>query len=358
MHTFAGRSANDVYADAIATCMERGTLEPVARANAAAAMTRELHPVLFALEKPHLRLVTAYGRPVNVAFAMAEVLWILTGQRNVEMLAAYNSQIANYSDDGTTFNAPYGYRLRHEFGHDQLEDMIEGLGADSTSRQAVSVIWSPDKDRAFLGSGAVNVTKDRACNISSMLLIRDGKLDWTQTMRSNDALWGWPYNVIQWTMLQEYVAWRLEIELGTYYHLSNSFHIYEHQWADADQIAPFDIYEHYAPRYADFTNIAAAQRAEADLRTLRRIDFEGLSDFWRDCLRLWAAHHAYKAKQDAQAIHLLGGMRDLTLAAAQLRFYWTNRWSKSRDQEITEWMTQLFVPEVAAWIMGDDVSVS
>jgi thymidylate synthase len=34
------------------------------------------------------------------------------------------------------------------------------------------------------------------------MLLREGRLNWTQFMRSNDALWGTPYNVIQWTQKQ------------------------------------------------------------------------------------------------------------------------------------------------------------
>ena len=41
---------------------------------------------------------------------------------------------------------------------------------------------------------------DIPCNICSMLKVRQGKLEWSQIMRSNDVLLGMPYNFIQFTL--------------------------------------------------------------------------------------------------------------------------------------------------------------
>src|SRR5258708_6009535 len=47
----------------------------------------------------------------NLAFALAEVLWICQGRDDVEMLEFYNKQIVTYSDDQKAFNAAYGNRI-------------------------------------------------------------------------------------------------------------------------------------------------------------------------------------------------------------------------------------------------------
>jgi thymidylate synthase len=46
-------------------------------------------------------------------------------------------------------------------------------------------------------------------------------------MRSNDIVRGFPYNVVQFTTVQEIVAGWLGVELGPYNHWSDSLHIYE-----------------------------------------------------------------------------------------------------------------------------------
>jgi len=45
---------------------------------------------------------------------------------------------------------------------------------------------------------------------------------------SNDIFLGMPYNIIQFTTLQEILAGWLSLELGTYYQISDSLHVYVH----------------------------------------------------------------------------------------------------------------------------------
>jgi len=182
MRIYSGAGVNDVYATLINDCMEAGADVPILRKGAAANMTKEIHPAIITLDDPTARLVTSYGRPVNVAFALAEVLWILNGREDVGMLAAYNSQISNYSDDGVVFNAAYGARLRRSHHVDQLEDIVTTLRNDPSSRQAVMAIWHPAKDKGWMTTlrgefvrlsgdhefGPIpRQTKDRACNLLS-----------------------------------------------------------------------------------------------------------------------------------------------------------------------------------------------
>lgn len=59
-----------------------------------------------------------------------------------------------------------------------------------------------------------------------MVKVRQGKLEWSQIMRSNDVLLEMPYNFIQVTGLQEILAGWLELVMGTYNHYSDSLHLY------------------------------------------------------------------------------------------------------------------------------------
>ena len=68
-------------------------------------------------------------------------------------------------------------------------------------------------------------------------MIRQGCLEWLQVMRSNDLIWGTPYNFVQFTSIQEIVAGWLGVEVGNYVHVSDSLHVYQRHWAYLDEMA-------------------------------------------------------------------------------------------------------------------------
>ena len=70
-------------------------------------------------------------------------------------------------------------------------------------------------------------TKDEMCTIALQFLLRDGQLNMTGIMRSNDSWTGSPYDIFYFTELQKYVANELEVKYGTYTHFVSSIHIYE-----------------------------------------------------------------------------------------------------------------------------------
>jgi hypothetical protein len=52
-------------------------------------------------------------------------------------------------------------------------------------------------------------------------------LDMTVTNRSNDLIWGClGANYVHFSFLQEYMATKLGVEVGTYYHFTNNLHVY------------------------------------------------------------------------------------------------------------------------------------
>ena len=62
---------------------------------------------------------------------------------------------------------------------------------------------------------------------SSDLRVRKGKLCLTIYNRSNDIIWGaYGANIVQFSMLLEYVAAKVGIPMGTYTQVSNSYHVY------------------------------------------------------------------------------------------------------------------------------------
>ena len=210
--------------------------------------TRELLHASFTITDPRQRIV--FGRPINPAFAIAEVIWILSGANDTGYLQFWNPRMKQFVDeDKLRFHGAYGYRLgsqpklseaanrelRHETHPgksrvDQVRTAYEVLRHTPNSRQVVLQIWNHEYDLP----DPEPRSKDVPCNIMSHLMIRGEKLEWLQVMRSNDLIWGTPYNFIQFTTLQEIMAGWLGIEVGTYNHISDSLHVYERHWEVLD----------------------------------------------------------------------------------------------------------------------------
>lgn len=246
---------------------------------------KELLNVKTTISNPYRRLSGGYGRNINAFFLLAEAMWIFLGRKDVHFLTMFNKNMAAFSDDGTNFHAPYGFRLRHwgiasedKFleenlhaaqGYDQVADAIKIFSQNPNTRQVVLSIWNPNLD---LGAK----TKDIPCNDMIMLKIRNGKLVTTIQNRSNDLHWGLPTNVFQFSFLTEIISACLGIELGTQTHNSQSLHVYEwNKIADtildkfnSDNTGNHSLYDVFNERKIDF-NFSH----EVPANRLREVDY-------------------------------------------------------------------------------------
>jgi thymidylate synthase len=226
---FWGDNPSQLYMDALLTLLSKGK-HYMPRGKS----IKELRPVVFEYHNPLQRLTFLKGRIINPLFQLAESFWIANGRSDVQWLLDYNANMKTFSDDGVFFNAPYGERLRHWGKNDyrnqlinpidQLRDCYEKIQADLDTRQAVGFIGNPhfDSSEYTLGGG-----KDIACNINIKFKVRDSKLDISVDNRSNDLHWGtFGANLAQFATIQELMASWLDLEVGTYYQISDSLHIY------------------------------------------------------------------------------------------------------------------------------------
>jgi thymidylate synthase len=187
--------------------------------------TREILPGVLRISDPRQRWILSRTPPYNPAFGLVEFIWIITGNHSSHVLNFWNPSLPSFAGQGDTYHGAYGFRLRHEFGIDQIKRAYQALLTTPESRQVVLQIWKPEID--FPDINGQPVSKDIPCNIMSLLKLREGCLHWSQIMRSNDILRGLPYNIIQFTMLHEIMAGWLGVNLGVYFHLSDSLHVYE-----------------------------------------------------------------------------------------------------------------------------------
>jgi thymidylate synthase len=186
--------------------------------------TLELLHCVVTIKDPRQRWIACRVPPLNVAFAIAEVVWIMRARRDSAFLAHRSRSFPSFVGQCTDLSGAYGARLRAHFGVDQIGRAADALAASPSSRQVVLQIWDaavdlPDQD-------GTPTSSDVPCNLTSLLKVRNGKLEWTQIMRSNDLFRGLPYNVVQFTMLQEVIAGRIGVDVGSYNQWSDSLHLY------------------------------------------------------------------------------------------------------------------------------------
>lgn len=158
-------------------------------------------------------------RNISKEYLMAELVWYFAGRNDVEFIGSFAKMWKEISDDGQTNNSAYGYLMRYQHGFDQIEKIIELLKKDPDSRRAVINLNVPNQ--------FVIETKDEPCTIALQFMIRRDELCCTAMMRSNDIWFGFPYDVAFFTELQKYIAFRLEIPVGSYTHFAVSLHMYE-----------------------------------------------------------------------------------------------------------------------------------
>jgi len=232
MHSIEGITANDAWSAARSLLTQPGAAN---RVEGRGGPTHEVLHVVCKIQQPRERWSVARVPPMNPAFAIAELVWIITGRDDSAFLNRWNSKLPAFAGTGARYDGAYGARLRRHFGIDQIRRVCDALSADAGSRQAILQIWDPIHD--LPDPKGRPASPDIPCNICSLLKVRKGRLEWTQVMRSNDLFLGLPYNFIQFTYLQEILAGCLRTAVGEYCHFADSLHIYERDIVHLNQVS-------------------------------------------------------------------------------------------------------------------------
>lgn len=240
-------------------------------------------PTSFTYDQPWNRVLFNTERDCNPFFHLFEALWMLVGRNDLAPLVHFNSNMANYSDDGKTLNGAYGYRWRHSNlsgsnpytkdrpptnkteGVDQLEVLIEHLTLHPDSRRAVLQMWNVEDDLLKIDNQFDQYSKDVCCNTSVYFrIVNEGgvdKLNMTVMNRSNDLIWGMlGANYVHFTFLQEYMAGRLGVVMGQYTHFTNNLHTYLDKFEGEKYL---DYYN--SPKYQEWLSFMEYQSKDRDL---------------------------------------------------------------------------------------------
>jgi thymidylate synthase len=214
------------------------------------------------IANPRKRFIYSDARNMNMGFGLAEFLWIITGQNDVEMISFYNSHMANFSDDGKTLSGAYGMRINNWYGLNQIDLARKKLAQDKDSRQAIVNIFDARQD--------YKPTKDVPCTLTLQFLIRNNRLNMIVNMRSNDCWLGFPYDMHQFSMIQEVMAAWLDVEMGEYIHNAGSYHMYERDFESASNILKSEILvdhdNYYKMNLKDVYYMINLKKLERELR--------------------------------------------------------------------------------------------
>ena len=119
------------------------------------------------------------------------------------------------ADEDGNVNSNYGYQWQRKR---QLNQMILKLKLDKDTRQACISIYDGKEHHKY--------GNDTPCTYAVQFTILNDKLNMCVVMRSNDLWYGFCIDQYCFSMLQQLVASRLDIPVGTYYHFAHNLHLY------------------------------------------------------------------------------------------------------------------------------------
>ena len=216
--------------------------------------TREIEDAVVRIADPVNTLPLNVGRGTVPGIGAVEAMQLLAGVSTPQLLLSVAPQFSAYTnEDGATFHGAYGARTEGQF-----EVIVERLKADPDSRQAQVVIWDPKLD-------LLPDKKDYPCTTLMQFRIRDGKLNMSVYMRSNDVWLGAAYDFFQFTRVQIALASVLGVGVGTYAHHVGSLHIYEQHYEAADKLK-------YAEEYTEVPVITGGSWSEVRATALLALE--------------------------------------------------------------------------------------
>lgn len=240
MHTTHVSNAQQGMLEALSEVMQSGKTITVRGQE-----TKEIQTFIMKIYRPDQSVICIPHRNNNIFAAIAETLWVLSGRNDIEFLSKYLPRAADFSDDGLTWRAGYGTRLRKFAGAepdiDQIRENIDLLNEDNTTRRAVMSIFDPVED-------FVRGTKDTPCTNWIHNMIRNDKLHSTVAVRSNDIIWGMSgINLFEWSVMMRLLASCTDTKVGELCYLADSCHIYDRHYDRAQKI----VNRHYVNGFLD-----------------------------------------------------------------------------------------------------------
>ena len=182
------------------------------------AGTKALFNIGFTIENPTNKVITNEERNWKHDYAEAEWKWYMSGDRNIAKLGEIYGKVPaiwkQMADPDGEVNSNYGWQWQR---NNQLEHVINKLKTKDNRQAAISIYDGKE----------INAYKfDTPCTYAVQFTVVQDKLYMSVYMRSNDLWYGFCNDQYQFASLQEMVAERLNLPVGTYYHHAHNLHLY------------------------------------------------------------------------------------------------------------------------------------
>jgi len=184
--------------------------------------TKALFNVGFYITDPKNRKIINRERKWSEEYAEAEWQWYLSGDKNISRLGEIYGKVPQIwermADEDGDVNSNYGWQWERT---SQLDMIIDMLRLNPQTRRAAISIYDAKEISDY--------ATDTPCTYAVQFTILNNKLNMCVTMRSNDLWYGFCNDQYCFSKLQQLVAERLNIEIGTYYHFAHNLHLYNKQ---------------------------------------------------------------------------------------------------------------------------------
>jgi len=186
--------------------------------------TVDAGPVTVVMRDIRYALPLHIGRNINRKIAAAEAVQLIGGFSDPDLLFYASANFKQFAEPNGQFHGAYGRRIGNQLTH-----VVNKLTRDIDTRQAVITLWDPWLDN-------LPDKRDYPCTVMMHFAIIDAVLEMTVTMRSQDVWLGAPFDWGQFTQLQWTVARLLDIQPGTYRHITLSTHLYASNFTDVERL--------------------------------------------------------------------------------------------------------------------------
>lgn len=223
------------------------------------------HEMKFDLSKDFPLITT---KKVHFKSIVAELLWFLRGDTNIDFLKQHNVTIWNdFADANGNVGRMYGAQWRNythidkvmidgkphytEQNIDQIADLIDMIKTDPDSRRLLVNAWNvaeqpidglSPSENALLGFPALP-----PCHYSFQCYVENDKLSMIVNQRSVDVFLGLPFNIASYALLIHMLAQVTNLDVGELIWRGGDCHIYSNHVDQVKlQVARYDKGEVYS----------------------------------------------------------------------------------------------------------------
>lgn len=230
------------YLDLCKTILEKGTKKD--DRTGTGTISYFGYQMRFDLSKGFPLLTT---KRVHLKSIIHELLWFIKGDTNIKYLVDNDVRIWNdwpyasykksteyqgetieefadkiknsveFAQKWGNLGPVYGKQWRNFGGVDQLEELINQIKTNPTSRRLIISAWNPAE------------IKEMAlppCHCFMQFYVNDGKLSCQLYQRSADVFLGVPFNIASYSLFTMMIAQVCGLEYGTFVHTIGDAHIY------------------------------------------------------------------------------------------------------------------------------------